>query len=72
MSELIALKAVFVAGCAAASMIVTVKTSRPRPNSLEKIRNEYAMPRVISYGMAALLGLMALNELGHLIALVRG
>jgi hypothetical protein len=71
-NTLILVKVVFVVACAVVAMVVTVKTARTRRLSRENIHYEYAMPRVIGYGVAALFGILALNELGHLIALVRG
>ena len=72
MQDIIVIKVVFVVACAVVAMVVTVATSRDRHHSRENIRNEYAMPRVVGYGIAALFALLALNEMGHLISLVRG
>lgn len=72
MSELILLKVIFIAGCAIAAMVTTLVTSSEHHETQETIRNQYAMPKVLGYGLAVLFALMALNELGHLMALVRG
>ena len=72
MQSLIVLKVVFIVAAAVIALVLTVATHREHYQPYDRVRSEYAMPRVFGYGLAALFTLMSLNELGHLIALVRG